>query len=139
MPEFRTWGREQSRPRTPAILLRSPLRAARPRQWVKNVLVVAAPAAAGRLLAPHALPDSPSSSSPSGPPSAGEPEDVVLRARDRALALIAPTWLAMYGLAVAEWQPTAPSTARHAPQLPCFRGTHTSVFHPEGKIRSWTG
>lgn len=33
--------------------------------------------------------------------TAGEPEDVVLR--DRALALIALTWLAMYGLAVANW------------------------------------
>ncbi|MEW2398644.1 decaprenyl-phosphate phosphoribosyltransferase [Streptomyces sp. NPDC046862] len=33
--------------------------------------------------------------------TAGEPEDVVLR--DRALALIAVVWLAMYGLAVADW------------------------------------
>ncbi|MEU1042417.1 decaprenyl-phosphate phosphoribosyltransferase [Streptomyces sp. NPDC005907] len=33
--------------------------------------------------------------------TAGEPEDVVLR--DRALALIALVWLAMYGLAVANW------------------------------------
>ncbi|MFF4502311.1 decaprenyl-phosphate phosphoribosyltransferase [Streptomyces sp. NPDC001401] len=33
--------------------------------------------------------------------TAGEPEDVVLR--DRALALIALVWLAMYGLAVAHW------------------------------------
>ncbi|MFD7457109.1 MULTISPECIES: decaprenyl-phosphate phosphoribosyltransferase [unclassified Streptomyces] len=32
---------------------------------------------------------------------AGEPEDVVLR--DRALALIGLVWLAMYGLAVADW------------------------------------
>lgn len=33
--------------------------------------------------------------------TAGEPEDVVLR--DRALALIGVAWLAMYGLAVANW------------------------------------
>ncbi|WP_030668774.1 decaprenyl-phosphate phosphoribosyltransferase [Streptomyces sp. NRRL B-1347] len=33
--------------------------------------------------------------------TAGEPEDVVLR--DRALALIGLGWLAMYGLAVADW------------------------------------
>ncbi|MFI5683615.1 decaprenyl-phosphate phosphoribosyltransferase [Streptomyces sp. NPDC051636] len=33
--------------------------------------------------------------------TAGEPEDVVLR--DRALALIGAAWLAMYGLAVADW------------------------------------
>ncbi|MEU6801778.1 decaprenyl-phosphate phosphoribosyltransferase [Streptomyces neyagawaensis] len=33
--------------------------------------------------------------------TAGEPEDVVLR--DRALACIALVWLAMYGLAVADW------------------------------------
>ncbi|MFE5601349.1 decaprenyl-phosphate phosphoribosyltransferase [Streptomyces coelicoflavus] len=33
--------------------------------------------------------------------TAGEPEDVVLR--DRALALIGAVWLAMYGLAVANW------------------------------------
>ncbi|WP_031477633.1 decaprenyl-phosphate phosphoribosyltransferase [Streptomyces bicolor] len=33
--------------------------------------------------------------------TAGEPEDVVLR--DRALAVIAVVWLAMYGLAVADW------------------------------------
>ncbi|MDH6452386.1 decaprenyl-phosphate phosphoribosyltransferase [Streptomyces sp. SAI-126] len=43
------------RPRTPAGLLRGLLRTARPKQWVKNVLVVAAPAAAGRLFAPSAL------------------------------------------------------------------------------------
>ncbi|MGW3953671.1 decaprenyl-phosphate phosphoribosyltransferase [Streptomyces sp. NPDC004752] len=36
-------------------LLRGLLRTARPKQWVKNVLVVAAPAAAGRLLSTHAL------------------------------------------------------------------------------------
>ncbi|MEV8017647.1 decaprenyl-phosphate phosphoribosyltransferase [Streptomyces sp. NPDC086554] len=33
--------------------------------------------------------------------TAGEPEDVVLR--DRALAVIGVVWLAMYGLAVADW------------------------------------
>jgi len=33
--------------------------------------------------------------------TAGEPEDVVLR--DRALAVIGVAWLAMYGLAVADW------------------------------------
>ncbi|MFE0105209.1 decaprenyl-phosphate phosphoribosyltransferase [Streptomyces sp. NPDC059009] len=33
--------------------------------------------------------------------TAGEPEDVVLR--DRALAIIGLVWLAMYGLAVADW------------------------------------
>ncbi|MYR44758.1 decaprenyl-phosphate phosphoribosyltransferase, partial [Streptomyces sp. SID5910] len=31
------------------------LRTARPRQWIKNVLVVAAPAAAGELFSRHAL------------------------------------------------------------------------------------
>ncbi|MER5751705.1 decaprenyl-phosphate phosphoribosyltransferase [Streptomyces sp. NPDC002088] len=36
-------------------LLRGLLRTARPRQWVKNALVVAAPAAAGRLASVHAL------------------------------------------------------------------------------------
>ncbi|MDN0195273.1 decaprenyl-phosphate phosphoribosyltransferase [Streptomyces sp. S.PNR 29] len=36
-------------------LLSGLLRTARPRQWVKNVLVVAAPAAAGELFTPHAL------------------------------------------------------------------------------------
>lgn len=36
-------------------LLGGLLRTARPRQWVKNVLVVAAPAAAGRLFSSHAL------------------------------------------------------------------------------------
>ena len=33
--------------------------------------------------------------------TAGEPEDVVLH--DRALAVIGLVWLAMYGLAVANW------------------------------------
>src|SRR3954449_4309902 len=36
-------------------LARGLLRTARPRQWVKNVLVVAAPAAAGRLFSLHAF------------------------------------------------------------------------------------
>jgi decaprenyl-phosphate phosphoribosyltransferase len=36
-------------------LLRGLLRTARPKQWVKNVLVVAAPAAAGQLFTAHAL------------------------------------------------------------------------------------
>lgn len=36
-------------------LARGLLRTARPRQWIKNVLVVAAPAAAGELLTPRAL------------------------------------------------------------------------------------
>lgn len=36
-------------------LLAGLLRTARPRQWVKNVLVVAAPAAAGELFSRHAL------------------------------------------------------------------------------------
>ncbi|MFF6782069.1 decaprenyl-phosphate phosphoribosyltransferase [Streptomyces sp. NPDC012510] len=38
-----------------AGLARGLLRTARPRQWIKNVLVVAAPAAAGELLTPRAL------------------------------------------------------------------------------------
>ncbi|MFF9275244.1 decaprenyl-phosphate phosphoribosyltransferase [Streptomyces griseosporeus] len=42
------------RPRTGALLT-GLLRTARPKQWVKNVLVVAAPAAAGRLFAPGTL------------------------------------------------------------------------------------
>ncbi|MFD8736451.1 decaprenyl-phosphate phosphoribosyltransferase [Streptomyces sp. NPDC059618] len=42
-------------PRTLTGLLRGLVRTARPRQWVKNVLVVAAPAAAGRLFSPHAF------------------------------------------------------------------------------------
>ncbi|MCX3063138.1 decaprenyl-phosphate phosphoribosyltransferase [Streptomyces beihaiensis] len=40
---------------TPLGLPAGLLRTARPRQWVKNVLVVAAPAAAGELFARHAL------------------------------------------------------------------------------------
>ncbi|MGW1063271.1 decaprenyl-phosphate phosphoribosyltransferase [Streptomyces aureus] len=42
-------------PRTLTGMLRGLLRTARPRQWVKNVLVVAAPAAAGRLFTPYAF------------------------------------------------------------------------------------
>lgn len=43
------------RERGPRQLLKGLLRTARPRQWVKNVLVIAAPAAAGRLFSTHAL------------------------------------------------------------------------------------
>ncbi|MEU4874887.1 decaprenyl-phosphate phosphoribosyltransferase [Streptomyces sp. NPDC021608] len=42
-------------PVRPGTLLGGLLRTARPRQWIKNVLVVAAPAAAGRLSSPHTL------------------------------------------------------------------------------------
>ncbi|MGQ4385542.1 decaprenyl-phosphate phosphoribosyltransferase [Streptomyces sp. SAS_270] len=42
-------------PARPGGLVRGLLRTARPRQWVKNVLVVAAPAAAGRLFSRHSL------------------------------------------------------------------------------------
>lgn len=42
-------------PRSLTGLVRGLVRTARPRQWVKNVLVVAAPAAAGRLFSLHAL------------------------------------------------------------------------------------
>ncbi|MFJ8994145.1 decaprenyl-phosphate phosphoribosyltransferase [Streptomyces sp. NPDC102279] len=42
-------------PRSLTGLVRGLLGTARPRQWVKNVLVVAAPAAAGRLFSLHAL------------------------------------------------------------------------------------
>ncbi|MDI9831644.1 decaprenyl-phosphate phosphoribosyltransferase [Streptomyces sp. KAU_LT] len=41
--------------RGPRGVLTGLLRTARPKQWVKNVLVVAAPAAAGRLFSVHAL------------------------------------------------------------------------------------
>ncbi|MFF5043309.1 decaprenyl-phosphate phosphoribosyltransferase [Streptomyces nigra] len=41
--------------RGPGVVAKGLLRAARPKQWVKNVLVVAAPAAAGRLFSAHAL------------------------------------------------------------------------------------
>ena len=46
------------RPRPTRRLLALPgglVRTARPRQWVKNLLVVAAPAAAGRLTSPHVI------------------------------------------------------------------------------------
>ncbi|MFG3172776.1 decaprenyl-phosphate phosphoribosyltransferase [Streptomyces sp. NPDC048200] len=42
-------------PRSLTGLVRGLVRTARPRQWVKNVLVVAAPAAAGQLFSRHAL------------------------------------------------------------------------------------
>ncbi|MFJ8592911.1 decaprenyl-phosphate phosphoribosyltransferase [Streptomyces sp. NPDC093598] len=52
--------RQRSHPERPAPprkggLLAGLLRTARPRQWVKNVLVIAAPAAAGELFSRHAL------------------------------------------------------------------------------------
>ncbi|MYW68435.1 decaprenyl-phosphate phosphoribosyltransferase [Streptomyces sp. SID8379] len=47
--------REERRGPTPLGLPAGLLRTARPRQWVKNVLVVAAPAAAGELFSRHAL------------------------------------------------------------------------------------
>ncbi|WP_369228673.1 decaprenyl-phosphate phosphoribosyltransferase (plasmid) [Streptomyces sp. R39] len=55
--EHPTHSPRHDRPERPVRggLLRGVLRTARPRQWVKNVLVVAAPVAAGQLLAPHAL------------------------------------------------------------------------------------
>lgn len=40
---------------TPGGLLKGLLRTTRPKQWVKNSLVIAAPAAAGRLFSAHAL------------------------------------------------------------------------------------
>ncbi|MEU6176731.1 decaprenyl-phosphate phosphoribosyltransferase [Streptomyces coeruleorubidus] len=46
---------EPSAPPRKGGLLAGLLRTARPRQWVKNVLVVAAPAAAGELFSRHAL------------------------------------------------------------------------------------
>lgn len=50
-------GREATSPQRPALatLLGGVLRAARPKQWVKNVLVVAAPGAAGVLVVPASL------------------------------------------------------------------------------------
>ncbi|MEV5907908.1 decaprenyl-phosphate phosphoribosyltransferase [Streptomyces chartreusis] len=42
------------RKRGPGPLLRGLLRTARPKQWIKNILVIAAPAAAGRLFSTHA-------------------------------------------------------------------------------------
>ncbi|MFJ4783032.1 decaprenyl-phosphate phosphoribosyltransferase [Streptomyces sp. NPDC088794] len=56
--EQRTPGRRTPSPRRGTRLgsvLRGLLRTARPKQWVKNVLVVAAPAAAGQLFTRHAL------------------------------------------------------------------------------------
>lgn len=47
--------REPDPPRRARRVLAGLLRTARPRQWVKNVLVVAAPAAAGELFSAHAL------------------------------------------------------------------------------------
>ncbi|MEU6553986.1 decaprenyl-phosphate phosphoribosyltransferase [Streptomyces sp. NPDC046915] len=44
-----------SPPRRPGGLLGGLLKATRPKQWVKNILVLAAPAAAGRLFSRHAL------------------------------------------------------------------------------------
>ncbi|WP_406007152.1 decaprenyl-phosphate phosphoribosyltransferase [Streptomyces sp. NBC_00637] len=41
--------------RRPGTLAGGLLRTTRPKQWVKNILVVAAPAAAGRLFSPHAV------------------------------------------------------------------------------------
>lgn len=46
--------REPAPPRAGGVLA-GLLRTARPRQWIKNVLVVAAPAAAGELFSRHAL------------------------------------------------------------------------------------
>src|SRR5206468_11662680 len=40
---------------SPGALLKGLLRTARPKQWIKNLLVAAAPAAAGRLFSPHSL------------------------------------------------------------------------------------
>ncbi|MGW7254115.1 decaprenyl-phosphate phosphoribosyltransferase [Streptomyces sp. NPDC054834] len=48
-------GRPPSPPRRPGSLLGGLLKATRPKQWVKNILVLAAPAAAGRLFSRHAL------------------------------------------------------------------------------------
>lgn len=48
-------GRPPSPPRRPGALLGGLLRATRPKQWVKNILVLAAPAAAGRLFSRHAF------------------------------------------------------------------------------------
>ncbi|MET8942176.1 decaprenyl-phosphate phosphoribosyltransferase [Streptomyces sp. NPDC004542] len=48
-------GRPPSPPRRPATLLGGLLRTTRPKQWVKNILVLAAPAAAGRLFSREAL------------------------------------------------------------------------------------
>ncbi|MGA5358922.1 decaprenyl-phosphate phosphoribosyltransferase [Streptomyces purpurascens] len=48
-------GGEQPAPPRKGSLLAGLLRTARPRQWIKNILVVAAPAAAGELFSRHAL------------------------------------------------------------------------------------
>ncbi|MFF1276504.1 decaprenyl-phosphate phosphoribosyltransferase [Streptomyces marokkonensis] len=48
-------GRRQAAPSGRGGLLKGLLRTARPKQWVKNVLVIAAPAAAGQLFSAHAL------------------------------------------------------------------------------------
>ncbi|WP_367321221.1 decaprenyl-phosphate phosphoribosyltransferase [Streptomyces sp. HUAS ZL42] len=53
--EQRTPPRHPAPPRRRGALLGGLLRTARPKQWVKNVLVVAAPAAAGQLFSRHAL------------------------------------------------------------------------------------
>ncbi|WP_030871333.1 decaprenyl-phosphate phosphoribosyltransferase [Streptomyces sp. NRRL S-37] len=48
-------GRRQTAPPVRGGLLKGLLLTARPKQWVKNVLVIAAPAAAGELFSVHAL------------------------------------------------------------------------------------
>jgi decaprenyl-phosphate phosphoribosyltransferase len=53
--EQRTPPRHAAPPPRKGGLGRGLLRTARPKQWVKNVLVIAAPAAAGRLFSAHAL------------------------------------------------------------------------------------
>ncbi|MCD7443955.1 decaprenyl-phosphate phosphoribosyltransferase [Streptomyces lincolnensis] len=53
--EQRTPPRRTTPPAPRGTLLGGLLRTARPKQWVKNVLVVAAPAAAGQLFSRHAL------------------------------------------------------------------------------------
>ncbi|MCZ9344892.1 decaprenyl-phosphate phosphoribosyltransferase, partial [Streptomyces sp. TRM76130] len=55
VPRRRTPERPPAPPPGEGGLLTGLLRTARPRQWVKNVLVVAAPAAAGELLTTAAL------------------------------------------------------------------------------------
>jgi decaprenyl-phosphate phosphoribosyltransferase len=53
--EQRTPSRTTGTPTPDRGLLRGLIKTARPKQWVKNVLVVAAPAAAGQLFTTHAL------------------------------------------------------------------------------------
>ncbi|MFF4487012.1 decaprenyl-phosphate phosphoribosyltransferase [Streptomyces sp. NPDC001544] len=53
--ERRPPGEPPPPPRHRGTLLGGLLRATRPKQWVKNILVLAAPAAAGRLFSRHAL------------------------------------------------------------------------------------